>query len=694
MVDPDDLSPTSARIANLTLAVGIGSLGDQIVSQLKRLLLASEESHRRAVACWSGSEEESGLLAAAAQLLSNKNLDLLEQAGFQVPGRAVGQPPRLSQAFIVDLDDAQSSRILDAAREHLASLPGGTFVTIIAIASAQVPEILADDILSKHKWNRVLPVSKQDRVAGLRSDNDIVATVARIAFLFSVADQSHFGASALGASGAVGSSTPVVRVGAAFLDSGREDLLSALSAPVAGYLLERQFTDPRGFQPPAAFDDQRRTKILDLVKPEALAQGLLSNTPFTLSTDPGAPWQISLPLGVVTTELEGVPRRRWIAVLLKLRDIFDFTKARRWAEAIEDAESALLASLHTVIGDDIRQLHHYERGPDRILTWSALVREVLERQPEIARSASVGFDPAIEKLRDQIGKAPNAVAVWIRVALLGWLGAEGIRQLLKVLLGNVESWAGFGVVLMIAAVLGFRWLERAHQSLYAALNVAQDALIRKYELQARDNLILVLTRVRSRLLGSLDAEVQRLQRQAHAASTIASSMVDQFGVEEAGDLVNVEWLVPVGLRPRLLETLDLPWATLQSKAATGGEFVPAPIDGADTVKQTEAGLIEFARKYLDSRLNDFSLLRLLEFRGQEDDGFVDRIVQDLDRRATALGGRAPLSSTWHGPADVLAQFHEALVALDSNSHEQHSASGMVACVKVGAGVNARQGDAG
>jgi hypothetical protein len=694
MVDPDDLSPASARIANLTLAVGIGPLGDRIIVQLRRLLVAAEESHRRAIACWSGSEEESGLAAAAAQLLSNKNLDLLEQAGFQVPGRAVGQPPRLSQAFIVDLDDPQASRILDAARGHLASVSGATFVTIMAIGSAQVADMLAGDILSKHEWNRVLPVSKQDRVAGVRSDNDIVATVARMALLFSVADQSHFGSSVLGAAGAAGARTPVVRVGAAFLDCGREDLLNALSAPVAGRLLERQFTAPKGFQPPAAFDDQRRTKVLDLIRAEALAQRLLSNTPFTLSTDPGAPWQISLPLGVVTSELEGVPRRRWIAVLLKLRDLFDFAKARRWGEAIEDAESALLASLHTAIEDDVRQLHHYERGPDRLLTWAALASDVLERQPEIAQPSNADFDAAIERLRKQIQKAPNAVAVWARVALLGWLGAEGIRQLLRLIMGNAAGWAGFGITLVIAAVLGFRLLERAHEGLYSALHTAQEALIRKYEAQTRDNLILVLNRVRSRLLGSLDAEVQRLQRQAQKASTIASSMVDQFGGEEAGDLVNVEWLVPVGLRARLLQTLDPPWATLQSQAATGGEFVPAPIDGADTMKQTAAGLVEFARKYFDSRLDDFSLLRLLEFRGQEDDGFVDRIVQDLDRRATALAGRAPLSSTWHGPADVLAQFHEALVALDSNAHEQHSASGMVACVKVGAGVNARQGDAG
>lgn len=684
MTGADDLSPLSARVANLTLVVGIGALGDQVIAELRKLLARSEDGHRGAVAFWSCKGQESTPSEAAGLLLSNRNLDALEQAGYQVPGRGVGQPPRLSVAYIVDLNEQGASQAVDAARNDLKSACAVSLQSVIAVGEGQTTEMLTHDVVAKRTWDLVVPVSSQDRVAGARSTNDLVATIARTVILCSVADQPHFGSKVLGrtASPSV-QGTPIARIGGAFLDGGREELLNALSWLLARRLLMRQFETPTCFQPAGAFDDQRRTQLLGLVSSEILGRRLLSDTPFALRVDEGDIWHIELSPGIVAAELHRVPRRRWIAVLQKLRDLFDFTKARRWAESVERSEIAVLDSLQEAIAEDVRQLHHYERGPDRLLSWVTAAREALERQPEIARPQNANIDDAIESLRAQLLKAPNTVAVWARVVLLGWIGAEGVRHLSRALFGGTLGWIAFASTLIIAAVLGIRLLERAHRDLQSALRSAQDALIRRYEAQMRENLSLVLNRVRSRLMAILDNEASKVPGQAQCASNIIVAEVNKFEVAPTSDVVNVEWIVPLESRERLLESLNLPWSTLQRPGAAGGFFVPNPVDGRDCMVQTVTGLFDFSKRYLESRTEAFSLQGLVDFRSLEEPGFEDRIVRDLDRRATALAGRSPLRTSWHGPADVLTLLHDKIVTLDPEAKEQPSVSGMVACLKVG-----------
>jgi hypothetical protein len=694
MIGADDLSsPPSARVANLTLAVGIGALGEQVIAELRKLLVTSEDGHRWAVASWCSADQGTHAAEAAALLLSNRNLDTLEQAGYQVPGRDVGQPPRLSVAYIVDLNDQGSSQSVDTVRKDLESVCVPTTQSIIAAGAGQIAEILASDTVARYKWDFVVPISSQDRVAGARAQIDIVATVARIVFVFSVADQPHFGSRVLGrtATPAV-PGTPVVRIGGAFLDSGRGELLMSLSGFVACGLLGRQFENLASFQPAGAFDDQRRTKLLDLVGAEVLGRRLLGDTPFELRIDDGGVWHVELPRGIVAAELHRVPRRRWIAVLQKLRDLFDFTKARRWAESVERSEAAMLSSIQEAITEDIRQLHHYERGPDRLLSWASAARDLLEVQPEIVRPANADIDAAIGRLRAEVLRSPNSIAVWVRVVLLGCIGAEGIRHIFRALFGDMIGWLGFTSTLIVAAILGFRLLERAHQDLHSALKTAQEALIRRYEAQMRENLSLVLTRVRSRLMALLDNEISKVQNQVQCASDITGSMIGEFGGTTATDLVNVEWIVPAESRQRLLESLNLPWSTLQRQAAANGVFVPDPPEGTECIRQTVAAAVDFSMQYLQSRLDDFGLQGLMEFRCNEDLGFEDRIVRDLDRRSTALAGRAPLRTSWHGPADVLTQLHDKIVTLDPDAVEQPSVSGMVACLKVGGSVTVLPGD--
>jgi len=199
----------------------------------------------------------------------------------------------------------------------------------------------------------------------------------------------------------------------------------------------------------------------------------------------------------------------------------------------------------------------------------------------------------------------------------------------------------------------------------------------------RENLSLVLNRVRSRLIAALDDEIAKLQNQAKCVSDITASMVGELCIPTANDLVNVEWIIPSEFRQKLLESLNLPWLTLVQQAADQGAFVPDLVDGEDCMKQTLAQLVGFSSEYLQSRLDEFGLDGLLEFRSHEDPGFEERIVRDMDRRAIALAGRTPLRTSWQGPEDVLTRLHDKIVALDADVQEHPSVSGMVACLKVG-----------
>lgn len=678
-----DLSAPSTRVANLTFIVGIGALGVRTVSELIRVVGTAEKEYQRTVACWPS--DETGLVEVAERFLSNKSLDILEQMGYQIPGRAVGQPPRVSLAFVVDVDDPQAASQLARACQDLASRCEASRRSIFVLGKSPTSEIIRHEVVTARNWEWAVPVPKHDRVAGVRSDDDLVASVARLILFLASSSKEHSASTLLGSGSSV-SGTKIKSVGGAFLDCELEELLDALSVPVAGMLLDRQFKDPKTFQPLAAFDDQRRTRIIAMVKPEALAHKLLAGTPFSLSVSQDGIWQVQLPPGVVTADLERVPQRRWVAVLLKLRDIFDFTKARRWREEIEKAESDLLTSIDETIQDDVAQLHRYPRGADRLLAWAEQARTNIEVQPDIAQIPQSDFDGAIDTLRQEIRDAPNPVPVWLRVALLAWLGAEAARHLGSYQFGSTFAWTAFGTVFLVAAILGYRIIERAHRRLYAALHGAQEALTARYEAQARDNLIVALGRVRSHVLAAMRAEVQRMEVQVNLTLARSAAMVHDFGSDPPTDLVHVERLIPVGLRSKLLASLNLPIAALQSSAAADGAFAPNPSDGADCIDRTISALQGFANKNLARRLSELSLLYLIDFRDQEEPGFSSRIIRDLDRRATYLGGRAPLRTTWHGPRDVLVRFHDQFVAQDPTAVEQPEDIAILGCLKVGAGV--------
>jgi len=674
------LSPDAAGVAHLTLAIGVGPLGSIVGNELERLLSQADQGARLAVRV-SSAESDPSPRAAAQQLLSSKNMDQLEQAGRQIPSRRVGQALRLHLVLVLDLSDSDALAHTKRVLSDLEGLDIQRSLVGVLTGLPKEDEILSHSAITEFGWDWVLPVPSQSAVAGVHSGVDIALSLARTILLLITSSRDGFGEPFLPPPSSIPEGGGILHVGASFLDGASEDLVECVAKPIAGRLLALQFDQPRPHEPAASLDDEQRTKSLDQLNLERLAHRLLSGTPFRLEAESGQPWRVILPPGILSTAIETAPRRRWVAVLLKHRDLFDFTKGRRWAESMESAEVDLRSTLETQIAKDIEQLHRYTRGPDRVLAFATRVRTILETQPDIARPRGSDFDGAIQDLRDQIAESPNQVAVLARAALLGWLGAEAVRLILAHWMGSTAAWAAFAVTWLFAAVLGLRSVERAHDSLHRALRVAQESLLRRYELQARENLVLLLTRLRDALLSRLDEEIGSLHEQAKVAMELSRQLEADYGRDEDADLVLVEWVVPFCYRSGLLEWLQPSWHSLHDSAAREGALVPVPASGEQALKTTVEPLLEFARKYLRARPEDLGLARLVEFRATVDSSFQTRIVNDLDRRAALQASRGPTLTIWCGPEEILSKFDSQIATRNEGALRIPGPARMLACVK-------------
>lgn len=674
------LSPDPAGVAHLTLAIGVGPLGSIVGNELERLLAHENEGARLAVRVSSPVADPSPK-TAAEQLLSSKNMDRLEQAGRQIPSRRVGQALRLHLVFVLDLSDSDA---LAHTKRALSDLEGlGTQRTLVGVLTGlpQEDEILSHAATTECGWDWVFPIPLRNAVAGVQSAADLGLSLARTILLLVTSSRASFGEPFLPPPSSAPEGGGILHLGASFLDGASEDLVECLAKPIAGRLLALQFDQPRPHEPAASFDDEQRTKSLPQLNLERLAHRLLSDTPFRLETEPSRPWRVILPPGILSAAVEGSPRRRWVALLLKHRDLFDFTKGRRWAESMESAEVEVRSTLEAQIAEDIEQLHRYTRGPDRVLAFATRARTILETQPDIARLRRSDFDGAIQQLRDQIARSPNRVAVLARAALLGWVGAEAVRLIVAHWAGAAAAWAAFMVTCLVGAVLGLRSVERAHDSLHDALRVAQEALLRRYELQARENLALLLTRLRDALLSRLDEEIRLHNEQTRVAIELSRQLEADYGRNEDPDLVLVELVVPFSYRSGLLAWLQPSWHSLHVSAAREGDLVPLPTSGEQALKSTVESLLEFARIYLRARSADLGLARLVEFRATVDTNFLTRIVNDLDRRAALQASRGPTPTFWCGPEEILSKFDSQITSRNEEAHRIAGSSRMLACVK-------------
>jgi len=658
--------------ANLTLVIGVGALAARTVEELSKLLASAPVGQRLAMATWVADTSED-LEPAVKWLWSAANLDALENLGFQIPERVVRQPLRLLSLCVVDLSDARAEAGVERARKSLEALQFQTEGLGLLLGTSGWDDIISHTLAKHPQWNLILPFPQQDAVAGSRSAEDISASVARLILLIANPDRCGIGSALRRLVTAGSESAPVACLGGAFVDSGERQLFDYLEQHIAARLLRLQYENLKPFEPAAAFDDQRRGRLIALLGPEDLARKLLKDTPFRLGGD--NPWSVSLVDDIVTAELAGVPRRRWIAVLLKLRDFFDFTKARRWREAIEDCEEKLKNELEEAAREDIAALHRYVRGPDRLAVWAERVRDALEKPVEIASVASADLESAVENLRQEISRMPGA-SLWSRVALLGLLGAEAVRRLLQVWPGALIGWIGFATALAVATLLGLRLFDRAHLRLVTARENAQRALANRYEAQTRDNLILSLGHLRSSLLARIISESKEVVRQSEAALKRAEDL-ERATLTSLPNLIHVEPVIDNQFAPKVLEHLNPAWAKLQAEAADLGAL--SPVRGEAEMVGTAKAARDYARSYLESRRGDLTLERLLLLRGAHEPGYADRICARLYQRASMLAGGA-LISTWAGPADTLDLLSDEILAADANAVKLYTDMQLLGCV--------------
>ena len=471
----------------------------------------------------------------------------------------------------------------------------------------------------------------------------------------------------------------MVKIGAAFADGRVAELIERLTHLVAGRLLRMQFATPKRYEPAGGFDDLQRTKLTGLVASEILVRKLLEDTPFLLEIEPGKPWRISLPVGNIAVELHDVERSRWFPVLRKMRDFFDFTKGRRWREAIEAAEVRLTQALTDTVANDIDALHHYVRGSDRVIVWGERVREVLESPIEMEKPKAKEFDGTVETLRREISVFPNPMAAGARVLLLGMLGAGGSHFLAGYLIGSLGGIVASILTLVAAAAAGAWFLHQAHARLMRARAEALAALAASYEARMRDNVLVALGRIRESLLKRIDSELADNLKLEQWAIRVAEELEKQSEPATVQEMTNVEEVVPVFMESAYLEHLSLPWNRLLEEAVTKGSLVPHK--EWETPSPTSVTVTAFSRRYLESRIADLSLWKQLNFRATEGAGYAATIIEVLERRSRVFAPGVMARGVWLAPSDVLAHLHNEMMTCDPEAVQQPMEIELLGCLR-------------
>lgn len=462
-----ELEGPSSPVAPLTVVVGVGNLSSNILHELGIGLSFVPEGHDACVALYDASAKKATLTDTTSALISNKNLDRLETLGYQIPSRAVGQRVQLRCFFIIDLGDTAATGNIGAQLDELSKVAVTVHSMAFLVGPGSLNAILSSDAAKYAQWEIVIPVLQNDPVAGNRSSEDLVQSVARAVLVLTVPTLAGplsglFSHTRHGPSpGAV-----VLRIGAAFVDGRLSDLLDSLSRRLVARLLETQFSSPKRFQPSTLFDDGQKTKLVELATSERIARELLSETPFILEVASGKPWRVRLPEGDISVELRGLDRSRWVPVLRKLRDFFDFTKGQRWRESIDKAELRLTNELREAITSDLIALHSYVRGPDRVITWCEHLQNVLEILLEIESVKRADFEPAVARLEQEIVYFPKPVAVWARFTLLGLLAAVAAQMFGAIWFGQGFSWVLASGALLLTLAVGANFLERVGSHLW------------------------------------------------------------------------------------------------------------------------------------------------------------------------------------------------------------------------------------
>jgi hypothetical protein len=670
------------QAANLTVVIGVGRAGASTLAELTGALQAAPEINRRSIATWDANDATRNLADATASLLAQKNLDAIEQLGYRIPTVQVGQPLRVYGVFIVDLDDGTSSKALEGAFAQLAALKVNDYRAGWLLTRATLAACLSAPLATRAEWDVVLPVPAADRIGGERSDEDVIATVARTVLILSVPGAAASLPSVLSRSADAAARPLLLRAGAAFVDAKVETLLERLANLVAARLLRDQFADPKPFQPAASYDPQGITKTESLVVPESLARALLASTPFVLGAEANQPWTVRLSAAETAVNLHGVLQRRWVAILRKLKDFFDFTKARHWRETVEASAGELTQSVKASMLSDVQALYRCERGPDRVLAWSERLRTRLEVPVEIAMPRTGEFANAVDSLRDEIAIFPDGVGLASSMALAGLLGAGAAWTVCASLGGLAVGAIGVALTLMIAAGIGASIYQRAHRRLMRAREHSLQALSGYYEVQMRGNLAEVLERTRRSLLAYVEALRTENRRICEITVSEAASLERRLGDESQNGIVNVESPILPAMVADFLTHLALPWGHVIAEAAGQDALLPVVQSDQSTFAAPVESALAFARRYLQSHKTRLSLREQLAFRGQLDTRYVEQLVRNLDRRSAALVTGVGVETTWCGPPDLLALLRGAVPDLGGATHEEPVELELLACVRL------------
>ncbi len=672
----------AGRVARLYIATGFGRAGAEALAGIEAAVQEIGEAHRICIGIW---KQEDALDPVVGDLLAARNLDRLRQIGYQVPGPSAGEAPEITILAAVDATDQSVRAGLERAFSQAKSArEAGRRLRLIGflIGPGNFEACFRFDGVSDAGWDVLVPCPARDPLIGDRTVEDVVSLVTHEVLALTIPEQAisrHVDSADHSAEEP--NRVPILRMGAAFLDGRLRSIREALAKRIAGRLLRRQFENPQPYAPAAAFAEDMPLSTREKVGVSALLSALARDVPFLIAGTEGDPIEVRLAKGALETDLVDVRRDRWIAVLKLLEELYDNREVLLWTDKLHAAQSHTSQEVSSALFEDFRTLHKLDRGPDRILVWCDQIADELIQPVEIADPGALDFDAALRRLSIEIGNSPNMVSMWVRVAVLGLLGAIALNLTLGALAGRIAGVGGAALALLAAALFGARETHVVYKRLMRARAEAVQALARKYERWARGELISRLHALRNEFRGWIDRERQANQDLCTAAVESANALdpaatPDPVATPEATPgrtearggvgAFGVEWAVRAEEEPAFLEFLSVPYVQLHLEAARQGALVPKRADRCESPEPPVDGILRFVFAYLDLNAGLLRLSNQVVFRLQGNNEYVRECIDSLFAR-TETGSGSP-TETLVAPGDLLPLIDPDLKRKDPEEH--------------------------
>lgn len=665
--------------ASLSLIVGVGPTGCLVLNALREGASRSDEVLQRSLRF----VDETGVAALHEQLeemLSASNRNRLAALGFDLPGLDMGLAPTI-QCFVI-ADHAREKHDT-GIYEALRGLPPH-FVGINFIGLPILPKDIGVNDLESFRphlpWKALIPTFMNDPLAGQRSQRDVVATCTRLVQMLAISASGGDADGALLRFQASTDGSPIhFEIGAAFLDLDNSTVADLLQLPVAANLLDKEWKSIKPYESETDFDEGG-THLHALLQPEVLASRLMQNAPFQIKQSPSG-WRVQLLPNKIQAPLDQVPRSKWVSVLLKLRDLFDHTRAREWAESIGPSKKAADQEITRCIDEDLAALFSKKRGADRVELWYKKARAILEEPVQFAVPPMSDFDGAVARLKAALLAEPHKLVVWARMLILGLIGSEIARRLMSFFWSDPLPWIGYVLGLGIAWFLGFRFLDNASVGLRVGRRQAQEALPTRYEQMIVEHLHAALDAFRKELIDSLESQIELVHKMAARINKEVADVTSNWNTVDEEEMVHVEPVIPHQFRDALLKSLQLPWESLYAEALNNRVLSPdLPLRGEDALRVIEK-TGAFALRVLNESHEQLSVGGLLHFRTKQESDYETRIIQELDRRSRRQMSEVGIVPRWIGPKVVLDRLTSSI---ETNSPGEHIPSeiSFLCCLRI------------